>query len=156
MQFSINEIEALLSKAARGGGAPAGQASAFGKAGALHIARGFDAADVQGALDALPGGPILSYPVQLTACLSQGGGAVECPKQDLLRSYANGLPYAVDETEAGFTIDTTRFEKVKLPARITVTSKMIDGWRALAALTYVPETEQSRVGGAGAGLTDND
>lgn len=34
-----------------------------------------------------------------------------------------------------------------------------DQWQALntfAALTYVPETETSRLGGAGAGLTDND
>jgi hypothetical protein len=29
-------------------------------------------------------------------------------------------------------------------------------WQALAAKTYVPETEQSRLGGAGAGLNDND
>lgn len=156
MQYSINEIEALLSKAARGGGAPAGQASVFGKAAALHIARGCDAGDIQAALAALPTGAIVLHPAALQDCLINGGGALICTPQDLLRSYAIALPYMVTETAADISIDMTEFDKIKLPARIDVADEVIAKWRALAALTYVPETEQSRHGGAGAGLTDND
>lgn len=156
MQFSINEIEALLSKAARGGGAPAGQASTFGKAAALHLARGCDVDDVQIALRALPDGPIILCPVDLHAALANGGGAMPCNGHELLCSYAMALPYLVTQTDSGVTIDMHQYDKPKLPARLSIEAGVIDAWKALAALTYVPETEQSRQAGAGAGLTDND
>jgi hypothetical protein len=66
------------------------------------------------------------------------------------------LPYLVTQTDSGVTIDMLQYDKPKLPARLSIEAGVIDAWKALAALTYVPETEQSRQAGAGAGLTDND
>ena len=43
-----------------------------------------------------------------------------------------------------------------MPARLTLPAPLADKMMALAARTYVPETEASRLSGAGAGLTDND
>ena len=156
MQYSVNEIEVLLSKAARGKGVPAGQAGAFGKAGSLHISRGCDAADVQAALRDFPAGVILTHPAQLQRLLANGGCVITCGQADLLRSYVLALPYLGTETGTDVTINMAQFQKVKMPARITVPFDLVEEWRALAAQTFVPETEQSRQDGAGAGLTDND
>ena len=156
MQYSANEIEVLLTKAARGIGVPAAQASAFGKAAAIHIARDGDVTDVQAALRDFPAGVILSYPSHLQNLLANGGGVIPCGANDVLRSYALALPFLCRETDTDVTIDMSKFQKVKLPARVTVSANLVDEWRALAAQTFVPETEGSRLGGAGAGLTDND
>jgi hypothetical protein len=48
------------------------------------------------------------------------------------------------------------FAKKNRPSRVYISDENMAKWQALAAKTYVPETEQSRLGGAGAGLTDND
>lgn len=63
MSYSANEIMALASKAARGGGAPAGQANAFGRAAVVHLAEGRAESDLTHALAALPLGPILSLAI---------------------------------------------------------------------------------------------
>ena len=156
MQYSVNEVEGLLVKAARGAGTPAGQASAFGKAGALHLARGGDVAQVDAALAAAPKGAILENPAQLQTVLGAGGGLLETGKGDLMESYALALPYTTREVAQGIEIDMQQFDKTTLPARITLAPQALAPWHKLAANTYVPETEASRLGGAGAGLTDND
>ena len=120
---SINEIEALATKAARGSGAHAAQAAAFGKATAKHLAAKRPEQDLHAALAALPEGPIQTY------------------------------AFAPDSTTAlgqSYTDDTP------LPQRVTPSPALLKDLADRAHNTYVPSTEESRTGGAGAGLTNND
>jgi len=59
--YSVNEIESLGAKAARGAGAPPAQALRFGKALVHHLAQQRDPQEIRMALDALPQGPILTF-----------------------------------------------------------------------------------------------
>lgn len=59
MSFSVNEVETLAAKAARGAGAPPAQAARFGRAAVHHLAAARDPEALLDALAALPRGPIL-------------------------------------------------------------------------------------------------
>ena len=155
MSFSMTELSALATKAARGAGAPAGQAARFGAAAARHMQAERDAEALVLALDALPYGPIIDLPRVLDAALTKASPKIET--EPLLESYLDVLPCV-----AAYNARTRRLEIDKdTPApvhrgRIHGYADLISQMEALAARTYVPDSAASRAGGAGAGLTDND
>ena len=165
MTRSANEVMVLAGKAARGAGAPPAQASEFGRAVVHHICAGRDMRHVSEALDALPKGPIMDFPVAFTRVLETGGasprGQVEASAWlPLAQSYADALPFAARVTVIGEVLDI--IADVQQPAakvslgRLTLPDTLFDKMNALAARILVPESDASRRAGAGAGLTDND
>ena len=166
MNTSWNEVSALAAKAARGAGAPPAQAVEFGRATALHLAKGRAEGDIRAALNALPSGPILDVPLALQTVLSDrkeqaAQGHVPAANQmDLVCSYIECLPFA-NTYQRGtdrvvITLDLTKPAPRVVPSRINLGLDLYYDMQTLAARTFVPETEASRLSGAGAGLTDND
>jgi len=135
MSYSVNEIQMLAQKAARGGGAYAAQAAHFGLAAVTHLAAGRapDALTeaLTEALLELPDGPIQTLPFQVTP-----------------PSGALGETYAL--------LRLPPEERTALPERLEVPEALFSLMQRLAQETYVPSSEASRVAGAGAGLSDND
>lgn len=123
MTHSANELEDLATKAARGCGAYAAQAAAFGKAAVRHLAANRSETDLTQALQLLPNGPIQTFAFAPDATTALG------------QSYTNATPS---------------------PARLSPSAILLHDLATRAHNTYVPNTDASRTGGAGAGLTDND
>ena len=156
---SLNEVEALLTKAARGCGADAAQAARFGRGAVMHLCMEGETAPIHAALAALPLGVIVEYTARIQQGLSQAiGDTVLFPADDpLWTSYLTALPYRLSRaSQAEYAIHLNVYEKAAQPARLQVSATDMGQWQALAAKTFVPESEQSRLAGAGAGLTDND
>lgn len=162
MSWSVAEVTALASKAARGGGAPAGQAARFGQVAALHLGAERAPAELAQALDALPDGPILTYPLSLDAALGQlaqdeTAVHVALPVDGLMHSYVQALPFAAQLTADGrLELDVTQIAAPVAGTRISDCDDVIERMVRLAERTYVPESDSSRQSGAGAGLLDND
>ncbi|MFK7743543.1 MAG: hypothetical protein AB8B47_00705 [Roseobacter sp.] len=160
MSWSASEITALAHKAARGAGAPPAQAERFGAVTALHLMAGRDATLLVRALGDLPSGPIIQYPVFLDACLLSGSGACvqNIQEQQLFQSYVDALPYAahLDASRLKLVFDLTVPRAKIQPKRILGCEVLVQQLTDLAARTFVPESDTSRLAGAGAGLTDND
>jgi hypothetical protein len=157
---SVNELQGLLSKAARGAGAPAAQAARFGQAGVYHLAQGGDEGDLDAALSERDLDCILDIPVLIQGVAMEGEGInlrLKPPIHPLANAYCAALPQAATVMQDGsISIDPDTLQRPPLPARLTVSMRSVTLWQALGAKTFVPETEQSRLAGAGAGLTDND
>ena len=158
-QCSLNEVQMVLTKAARGCGAGAGRAARFGLGAVNHLCMGGDIAPITKAFADLPEGPIVEY----TAFIQQGlSEAIDdkayFPKGNgLWEGYVHALPYQIERcSEAGFVVHLGKVEKRPTPARLEIDPQDLENWKKLAAKTFVPETDQSRLSGAGAGLTDND
>jgi len=169
MMVSSNEIQMLVLKACRGVGVPMGQAREVAVA----------LAETPQALAALP--PHLARPMQpakfdfsdgltvqdasllrdFPACADAAAlgvqqvricGLAAC---DLAHALARsrGLTIAAEGADVVFTgTEAARPEA----SRCAVLPEIWQQVTNFAALTYVPETDASRVGGAGAGLSDND
>ncbi len=164
MNWSTNEVFNLASKAARGGGAPPAQAAQFGKAALQHLWKSHDAEPLVSALRQLPNGPILDLPVYFMHLVEGAkedvalGALPENVRLDVLKCYLAALPYAFEilEAESSLRLYLDVLTPVELPSRVNVPQPLTDLMQELAAKTYVPESEASRLSGAGAGLTDND
>lgn len=162
MSWSVAEVMALAQKAARGGGAPAGQAARFGQVAAIHLGKARAADELARALGALPDGPILTYPLVLDAALGHcaaGTAAVQLPRPvgALMQSYLDALPFCARLTSAGaLTLDVNANKTPDSLHRISDCEDLIGYMTQLAERTYVPESDESRASGAGAGLLDND
>lgn len=165
MTRSANEVMVLAAKAARGAGAPPAQASEFGRAVVRHIHAGRDLRYISQALEAVPKGPIIDFPIAFTRVLESGGtparGQVEASAWlPLAQSYADALPYAAQVNVMGAVLDITA--DLQQPAahvslgRLTLPDAFLNQMNTLAARILVPESAASRLAGAGAGLTDND
>ena len=166
VNWSATEIIALAGKAARGAGAPPQQAARFGQVAAVHLgaARPVDALVV--ALDRLPAGPILDYPLALDRALSaaQSSGSAPVPlkaRDALLDSYIEALPFlaharSMEDGTVTLVVDVAQARPRRQAFRITGCAALVAQMNALAARTFVPEGAASRSAGAGAGLTDND
>lgn len=152
----------LATKAARGAGAPPAQAAQFGAAARWHLGMGQRLEALDQALNALPDGPILTLPLALAQMVEQarGGkyhGPLPVPVCALTISYLATLPYAAQMDAQGLvTLDPTTPAPRQPPVRIDLSDTAYQRWSALAARLLVPESEASRLSGAGAGLTDND
>lgn len=152
----------LAAKAARGAGAPPAQAEQFGAAALLHLLRGRGVAVLDAALSALPGGPILSYPLEIARIAEQAQegiakGQMACAQDSLARSYAESAPWQASLSEDGIlTINLSKPAKRCAITRVDLPEPVYQRWSALAAHLLVPESAASRLSGAGAGLSDND
>lgn len=160
LDLSGNEIQALVLKAARGGDVPLGLAEDLAAA-----AQFLD-------LDALTECPCRGEPTQISmiATAFDQVAAGEGPQKvnadpALIAAYAQMI-----ETHQHCTVDLTTYENgAKITAieqtrpqvshplgRRLVPETLAHHLADMAAKTLVPETDASRLGGAGAGLTDND
>jgi hypothetical protein len=164
MMCSANEVMTLAAKAARGAGAPPGQATDFGKAALCHLISGRDTQDLLNALNALPGGPILDLPLFFLRCAEE---AVDDRYESIVDptpiflSYLEAQPFAseADLQEDGklhTRLLINRPAQPKPVSRLDLPEKLAGHMKDLAARLLVPESDISRLSGAGAGLTDND
>lgn len=157
---SVNEVQGLLTKAARGAGAQAAQAAQFGKAGTFHLAAQGQVRDLQAALAELPQGAIVDIPVIIQhhiECVESVAPSIDLTTFSLVAAYLAAHPFALctlSPTTA--RLDPKDISRPDLPARLDVEDATWEAWGILAQRIFVPETEQSRAAGAGAGLTDND
>ncbi len=166
MRCSANEIMTLAAKAARGAGAPPSQAAAFGAAVVCHLRAERPLENVTAALAILPKGPILAFPVivirmvELSAQNFATGDIKAGRFTDLALSYFDAQPYVINTSLQGDSIQCQMLmDEPNLPPptpRITVPDDLVATLQNLAAKLLVPESDASRLSGAGAGLTDND
>ncbi|WP_227270521.1 hypothetical protein [Roseobacter weihaiensis] len=166
MSWSATEIMTLAGKAARGAGAPPAQAARFGQVVVVHLTAARDVAVLSAALEALPEGPILAYPLVLDQALSDAGqglpAALPGLEQDaLLVSFVEALPFQASLQATGtdglrLRVDLATPRPHGVPRRITGCDGLIAQMTELADRTYVPDSDSSRRVGAGARLTDND
>ena len=152
----------LASKAARGAGAPPAQSAQFGSAAVLHLAMDRDVSALNTALDALPDGPIIALPLALMRIAEAqvegiATGVLDQFDAALAQTYVEALPCAAALTADGVVhLDLNRPAKCAVVTRIDLPEKTYAAWTPLAAVLLVPESDASRLSGAGAGLTDND
>ncbi|MBU2994640.1 DUF3726 domain-containing protein [Octadecabacter sp. 1_MG-2023] len=158
MELSANEIATLFLKAARGGSVPLGYCEDLAAAAAYLD------------LDALTRCPILdSAAVNLPTALDlvlAGRGPREVVTEDaMIKAYvalyetrlAKTVHWQANETGAVFEKFHHALPVAHAPlGRRAMPSELMKHLEGLAGKTLVPETETSRAGGAGAGLTDND
>ena len=185
MICSLNEISAMLRKAAMGSGFPVGLADAIAAAGVWLCANDLDG--VAAALDAVDGGYDPAVRVvredrtvtfrdarvgrcgvsvfELLAAGSADRVVVEDPDSPLLLEGMAGVAGSTFALSNGDGANRVSIEvELSAPsdaqgARSTAVEVDAQAWAAageLAARVYVPATEESRLSGAGAGLTDND
>jgi len=162
MTRSANEVTGLATKAARGAGAPPAQAAQFGAAVAAYLGAGRDIGLLHAALAALPEGPVMTLPLEI-ARIAEGArdglatGVIPLHDVPLAASYVATLPYLA-WLSAGGTLALDLFRPAQRLAvqRIDLPDAAYTEWSALAARLLVPESDASRLSGAGAGLSDND
>ena len=163
MKLSVNEVMSLAARAARGAGAPPAQAAAFGRAAMFHLAAGRAAGPLTAALKSLPQGPILTLPLDFIRVLTEDCSEIPLPPDvatELVQSYAEAQSFLTTLHPEGPQMQITVDRKSPSPgpaiSRITMSEDLFTFLNHLAARILVPESEASRIAGAGAGLTDND
>lgn len=153
---SANEIEALVLKAARGGGLPLGHAEDLAAAVAYL--------DLE-TLTSCPchSGAAMDIPKAIDAVLAGESAQPVDADAPLVAAYCaavhrqTGQAVASRETSAGVVIErVAEAEAVQPLGRRIIAQALGDHLADMAAKTLVPESEASRLAGAGAGLTDND
>mgnify|MGYP003671875603 FL=1 len=170
MMRSLNEVQGMVLKAARGAGVPLGHCEDISAAMPDYIALGGDMSALVAALQRPhepwtdSGGTVMAGPTAIDLARA-GQGAQRINRADLpllllaLVSRANrfGAGLICDVQGDCVVIAAGQGASVDLPAGpVDIDGGAWAGLAALAALTLVPETETSRAAGAGAGLTDND
>lgn len=159
MKRSLNEIAGMIHKAARGAGLPLGHCDDLAAAGARLVAQGGDAAQITQALSEETG-VAMSGPIAIDAVLVKDDDVrmrdVSTPDLMLAMVAARRVDVTgkLDGDDIVLCPGTQARDPVTGPA--VVPDKDWAIWADLAAKTFVPATEESRLGGAGAGLTDND
>ena len=138
----------------------------FGAAALCHLTAGRAERDLITALNALPRGPVLEAPLAIARLVAQAQdeearGELPLPQSPgLALSYAEALPFATHctptENGADLVIKTTTPAARRPVVRLHLSEEFTAFLNALLAKTLVPDTAASRLGGAGAGLTDND
>ncbi|WP_420862490.1 hypothetical protein [Algirhabdus cladophorae] len=161
MNLSSNQIVALTIKAARGAGFPLAQAEMFASATAQHLIQSRAVGDLSQALIHTPDSPVLEFPCMLDdLCLRSSLSLSNIRLPDLLRSYAETAAFEVKCIQAGKTLllkyMSDRPSLASPTARVPMDPVLWAHLNKLAAKTYVPASEESRLSGAGAGLSDND
>lgn len=157
MTRSANEVMVLAGKAARGAGAPPAQAAQFGAAAVWHLQQGRDVAALDAALAALPAGLILDLPLAIARLIEGLDHTSVLAPTPLAQSYVETLAFVARmDAQGRLEIDLTTPAPRKVPQRIALAPQTYAAWAALAAKLLVPESDASRLSGAGAGLTDND
>lgn len=159
VEYSANEIETLVLKAARGGGLPLGLAED------LALAAGYLDFDKLALCPCHSGGDAYAIPRALDLLMAgQGPQTVQADAASIaayvvLAQHQTGQTLVWTATSSGAVFE--RFEP-RDPVAIAPLGRRIlpDSLNAhlieMASKNLVPETESSRLAGAGAGLTDND
>ncbi|PJI84644.1 uncharacterized protein DUF3726 [Yoonia maricola] len=170
---ALNEVEGLVKKAARGAGFPVGQSEDLGQVAAFLAGTGGSVAPVTTALQEPicevdvrwrdNGVEVIQGPAALIAPIISDAFAMgrttatlaDLAHAPLVSAFLahSGIAQRWDGPSV-IPSDTT----VLRPTCNAVTIPEADWqiWLELAGKTYVPETNASRLAGAGAGLTDND
>jgi hypothetical protein len=171
--LALNEIGGLAQKAARGAGIPLGQAEDLGRIAIYLAATSGNVSAITRALQE----PAVAVDFSWTnKVVTVNAGPAALIGAIIRDAFAMGYDTAVladlDHAalvgaflaESGVALkwdgpmltrsDTTVLEAVCKPVAIPAADW--DVWGTYAAKTYVPETDASRLSGAGAGLTDND
>lgn len=170
---ALNEVENMVQKAARGAGFPAGQAEDLGRVAGFLAGTGASVAPITMALQESISAvnvrwedgqiAVIQGPAALIGPIIRDAFAMGCTTA-VLSDIAHAPLISAFLAHAGVaqkwdgTTVTPSDTTVLKPACKAVTIPEVDWqvWADFAARTYVPETEASRLGGAGAGLTDND
>jgi len=169
--LSRAEVAATLHKAARGQGMPLGHTDIFVAACLRGLAMRKDFADavtraMTGPFDCVETRVALAGPLAIDALIC-GEDAVALPILDaaeVLEPIAinafeiNDLCIEVHVKDEGCVLHRTETPPADAPTTgpLNIPADAWALWQDWAALTYVPASEASRLGGAGAGLTDND
>jgi hypothetical protein len=156
---SANEIEALVLKAARGGGLSLGLAEDLAKATA------FLDLDQLAICPCYKGGAAIAIPTALDLVAAGDGPQTVVADRATVDAYVASIEHHTGQTLIWDATSTgavfQRFERTKSvvhssKGRRVIPAALNGHLTDMAAKTLVPETESSRIGGAGAGLTDND
>lgn len=171
--IALNEVGGMALKAARGAGISLGQAEDLART-AVYLAG--TSGDVRSITDALQE-PTVAADVTWgddTITINTGSAAVIGPIiRDAFAMGYNSATLAdlaqapliaavlaengVSLTWDGTTLARSDTTVIKLTCKaVVIPAADWTIWRDLAAKTYVPESDASRLAGAGAGLTDND
>lgn len=186
MNLSLNETDALAKKAARGAGLPWGVAEEVGKATKWLCAQGLDGcailADALNAGDTntlylglsladtaandnqnsdlgFVRTPLLFLPFLALAARQSGTPKILRIGSAHAITDGSGLYLSVDQVEPGNALLSDcdlAFTPRATKTRATPTTEALETLNAFAHRTYAPATEESRLLGAGAGLSDND
>lgn len=156
MTWSLNEIEALSRKAARGAGYSWGLADEAGRAVRWLEARGEPGATALLELLSWRDGKAYpsTVPGQASVCPIVAGTML-CDGV-LLRDEIDGLPLHSPLLMQPFIAWLEGPGETDPAARANVPTDVAAALDAYATRTYAPATEASRLAGAGAGLSDND
>jgi len=169
MNVSSNELQMTVLKACRGVGVPIAQAQEVAVAVAAspqsipdllkYLIHPFQKAE----FDFTNGLDVKNIHIlrDFSACADaaqQGVGPIilrGVKTCELILALARNLEVIVEVQSNDLTVSKCVKSKI-LPKRCSIVTKEWVALNQYASLTYVPENDQSRVGGAGAGLTDND
>jgi hypothetical protein len=170
---ALNEVGAMVQKAALGAGIPLGQAEDLGRV-AVYLA------GTNGELRAITHAlaePILPLDLQWDSDqITIASGPVAIAGPVIRDAFAMGVQRAVLADTAHVPLVTAILAQSGVQVQVSGTTLTRNGtpdaatprgpvaisddvwgaWEALAAKTYVPQSDASRAAGAGAGLTDND
>lgn len=171
--WALNEVEGMVLKAARGAGIPLGQAEDLGRVASYLAATSGDIVpitnalgeplapiDVQwgdGEITVLAGsaaliGPIVRDAFEMGCTTATLDNMAHAP---LIGAFLATGGFA--QKWAGHVVSLSDTSVLKPRCQpVTIPAEDWEIWNNLAAKTYVPESENSRLAGAGAGLTDND
>ena len=173
MKISLNEVGGLVLKAARGAGYAIGHAEDLSRLAMFLAGTGQSLKLVDAALAAGSNAPTVTWDDALVVIGAGSNLIAGVIARDALLS---GVAKAVMSDEAqvemakvllasegyvpnadGLTLRMGGASEAPKPSGpVDLDDRYFAAWGALAAKTYVPETEASRLAGAGAGLTDND
>jgi hypothetical protein len=173
MMLALNEVGAMAAKAARGAGIPLGQAEDIARVAIYLAATSGNISAITKALtetaepvDLLWSSDVLrvkSGPAALIGPIIRDAFAMGYDKAELgTVAHAPFVGACLAQSGAALIWEgckLTRSDTTVLPASckaVTIPAADWDIWGGLAALTYVPDTDASRLSGAGAGLNDND
>ncbi|WP_299611309.1 hypothetical protein [uncultured Tateyamaria sp.] len=164
--MSWTEVQTLGVKAASGAGVPPAQALAFGAMLARHVADEGPQGAVQAALDNPDRIVALAHRVEtIVEAASITSKPVDATEDDagtraMLVSWLAGLPCKSELDVAGpkvrVSLSLTEPSTRGRPERLALTPSLTEQLNTLAAKTYVPDSDASRAGGAGAGLMELD
>lgn len=163
MNRSWSETQAIGERAALAVGVPFAQAARFGAAVARHLAENRPAQDVSDLLEAPDRILALSLQVERAieaASLMTAPHEISETPHMLVASFLQSLPCGVRiEPAPGVLLVTVLLQEPPMrqrSARIDVPDALWEEMSRLAADTYVPESEASRLRGAGAELMQLD
>lgn len=160
--MSWTEVQSLGVKAASGAGVPPAQSLAFGAMLARHVADEGPQGAVAAALSKPERIVALAHRVEtIVEAASVTAKSVDATEEDagtraMLVSWLAALPCKAEMEVVGpkvrVSLSLSEPSTRKRPERLHLDPSLSDKLNALAAKTYVPDSDASRTGGAGAGL----